>query len=138
MKDVELADGTHIPRGTLLAVASTRHWDPEVYPEPEAFDGYRFYKLRQEKNKENTSQFVSTSQDHLGFGHGEHACPGRFFASNEIKIMLCHILLKYDWRLIEGEEPKITVYGFNLIADPKSRLEIRRRQEELVIDNLQG
>lgn len=133
---MKLADGTYIPRGTLLAVASTRHWDPEVYPEPETFDGYRFYKLRQEKSKENTSQFVSTGQDHLGFGHGEHACPGRFFASNEIKIMLCHILLKYDWRLVKGEEPKIVVHGFNLIADPKTRLEIRRRQEELVIDDL--
>ncbi|KAH6655942.1 cytochrome P450 [Truncatella angustata] len=136
LKDVTLADGMKLPRGTLLAVASTRHWDPKVYHEPERFDGYRFYKLREEKGRENTSQFVSTSQDHLGFGHGEHACPGRFFASNEIKIILCHILLKYDWRLIKGEEPEIIVHGFNLIADPKTRLEIRRREEEMIIDNL--
>ncbi|ETS81536.1 hypothetical protein PFICI_06538 [Pestalotiopsis fici W106-1] len=136
LEDVTLADGTRIPRGTLLAVASTRHWDPQVYPDPYTFDGYRFFKLRQEKGKENTSQFVSTGQNHLGFGHGQHACPGRFFASNEIKIILCHILLKYDWRLIEGEEPEIVVHGFNLIADPHRRLEIRRREEELSIDNL--
>ncbi|KAK9413738.1 putative Cytochrome P450 [Seiridium unicorne] len=136
LEDVKLADGTSLPRGTLLAVASTRHWDSEVYPEPEKFDGYRFLKLRQDQDKQNTAQFVSTSQDHLGFGHGQHACPGRFFASNEIKIILCHVLLKYDWRLVKGQEPKIIVHGFNLIADPRSSLDIRRRKEEFIIDGL--
>jgi cytochrome P450 len=92
--------------------------------------------MRAEPGKENAAQFVSTSTNHLGFGHGQHACPGRFFASNEIKIIMCHILLKYDWGLIDGQEPKINVYGFHLAADHKTQLQIRRRQEELDLDNL--
>lgn len=89
-----LSDGTKLARNSIIAVASTRHWDAEYYPKPDKFDGARFLKLRAQPGKENSSQFVSTSPDHLGFGHGQHACPGRFFASNEIKIMMCHILLK--------------------------------------------
>lgn len=26
--------------------------------------------------------------------HGQRSCPGRFFATNEIKYALCHLLLK--------------------------------------------
>jgi len=120
----------------MSAVPLTRHWDPEYYSDPEKFDGYRFLKMRAEPGKENVAQFVSTSQNHLGFGHGQHACPGRFFASNEIKIIMCHILLKYDWRLLEGQVPKVKVHGFLLAVDDTTELEIRRRQEEIEIDNL--
>lgn len=117
-----------------MAVASTRHWDPKYYSQPEKFDAYRFLNMRNEPGKENVAQFVSTSASHLGFGHGKHACPGRFFASNEIKIIMCHILLKYDWRLVNGQEPKFTIQGWNLIADHSTKLEIRRRAEEIDLD----
>jgi cytochrome P450 len=136
LKDVKLSDGTELPRNSLIAVASTRHWDADYYPEPEKYDGYRFWKMRAEAGKENVAQFVSTSADHLGFGHGQHSCPGRFFASNEIKIIMCHILLKYDFRLMDGQEPKTSIHGFILAADHHCKLEIRRRQEEINIDSL--
>ncbi|KXJ90272.1 hypothetical protein Micbo1qcDRAFT_164807 [Microdochium bolleyi] len=32
----------------------------------------------------------------MGFSHGSHACPGRFFAANQLKIALSHIALHYD------------------------------------------
>ncbi|TVY54707.1 Cytochrome P450 monooygenase 1 [Lachnellula cervina] len=134
---ITLSDGTKLSRNTLSIVPLVRHWDAEYYSDPDTFDGYRFYRLRQERGKENLSQFVSTSPDYLSFGHGLHACPGRFFASNEIKIIMCHVLLKYEWRLLEGAKPpQVLKHGFSLVADPFSSLEIRRRQEEIVIDNL--
>jgi cytochrome P450 len=136
LNEVKLSDGTVLPRNSISAVAAVRRGDPKYYSDPEKFDGYRFLKMRQEPGKENAAQFVSTSPDHLGFGHGQHACPGRFFASNEIKIIMCHILLKYDWRLLEGQKPKVGVYGFFLTADHKTKLEIRRRQAEIDIDNI--
>lgn len=49
---------------------------------------------------------------------------------------MCHILLKYEWRLMDGQEPKAAIYGFYLAADPRLQLEIRRRQEELDLDNI--
>ncbi|CZR37631.1 uncharacterized protein FPRO_07178 [Fusarium proliferatum ET1] len=134
---ITLSDGTKISQNTLSIVPLVRHWDPEYYQDPNTFDAFRFYNARQEEGKENKSQFVSTSPEYLSFGHGLHACPGRFFASNEIKIIMCHILLKYEWRLVEGaKSPQTLKHGFSLVADPFSCLEIRRRQEEVNIDIL--
>jgi cytochrome P450 len=36
------------------------------------------------------------------FGYGRHACPGRFFAANEIKMMVANFVLAYDMRHPEG------------------------------------
>lgn len=30
------------------------------------------------------------------FGYGKHACPGRFFAGNELKLILVKMLEKYE------------------------------------------
>ncbi|KAF5664267.1 hypothetical protein FHETE_7149 [Fusarium heterosporum] len=134
---ITLSDGTKISQNTLSIVPLVRHWDAEYYEDPNTFDGLRFYKARQEEGKENRSQFVSTSPEFLSFGHGLHACPGRFFASNEIKIIMCHILLKYEWRLVKGAKaPQVLKHGFSLVADPFSCLDIRRREEEVNIDIL--
>ncbi|KZL81200.1 cytochrome p450 monooxygenase [Colletotrichum incanum] len=129
--DVTLSDGTFIPKGTCVCVSSHAHWDPKVYPEPEHWDGYRFYRMREQTGQENVSQLVSTSPEHLGFGHGKHACPGRFFAANEIKIALVHILLQYEWKIPTGANTDITDYGISPALNPNLELEIRRRSDEV-------
>ncbi|KAJ5605308.1 hypothetical protein N7510_010462 [Penicillium lagena] len=137
LKDVTLSDGTVLKKNTIFAVASTCHWDSKYYPDPQKYDGYRFLKMREDPVKGNLAQFVSTSPTHLGFGHGQHACPGRFFASNEVKIIMCHILLKYDWRLVGDQEPRTLIHGFILAADHSTKLEIRRRIEEIDLDKIE-
>lgn len=39
---------------------------------------------------------VSVADDFLSFGHGRHACPGRFFASNEVKMLMAYVIMNYD------------------------------------------
>jgi cytochrome P450 len=116
-----------------MMVLADRQWDPSVYQNPEQYDGYRFLRMRAEPGKENAASLISTNPDHLGFGYGLHACPGRFFAAHEVKIAMCHILLKYDWRLLQGQQPQVLKVGVSLDADPMMKVEIRRRQEELVL-----
>ena len=36
--------------------------------------------------------------------YGRHTCPGRFFAVNEIKMMLAHVILTYDVRFGGGQK----------------------------------
>lgn len=43
----------------------------------------------------------STADDIISPGHGRHACPGRFFASAEIKIILIGLLQNYDIKLCD-------------------------------------
>ncbi|MCJ1434735.1 hypothetical protein MMC27_004105 [Xylographa pallens] len=59
--------------------------DPEVTPDPKTFDGWRYYRLREEPSEGHKHQFAMTESTSLNFGHGKYACPGRFFASLEIK-----------------------------------------------------
>lgn len=129
--NVKLADGTVVPKHMLTLVSAHKHWDAKTYEQPYQFDGYRFYKMRQIQGKENIAQFVSVSPEHMGFGYGLHACPGRFFASEEIKIALCHILVKYDIKLAKGTSVKPRKFGLNIYASPTAKLAVRRRDEEI-------
>lgn len=66
---------------------------------------------------------------------GRQACPGRFFAVHHIKISLCHMLLKYDWRLVEGAPP--AQYDFEETVRrirEDFKVEFRRRREEVSLD----
>ncbi|PGH06156.1 hypothetical protein GX51_02544 [Blastomyces parvus] len=128
-EDTVLSDNTFLPKGELIVVACDKMWDPNIYPNPTTYDPYRFLKLRETPGHETSAQLVSPSPEHLGFGFGKHACPGRFFAGNEVKIALCHILLKYDIKLAEGYEPKIRCNGLSLNSDPMARISIRRRSD---------
>ncbi|KAI0468475.1 cytochrome P450 [Xylaria cf. heliscus] len=134
--DIRLSDGTVIPKGGQCAVANTTRLNGGSYEEPDKFDGYRFLKMRSDPGKEHLAQFVTTGVDSLGFGHGTHACPGRFFAANEVKVALCHLLLKYDVELGQGAVSDATWYGFALNVNKDARIRVRRRKEEIDIDHL--
>lgn len=134
---VTLSDGTYFSKGTKLAVSSHKMWDASVYPEPQKWDGHRFLNIRETPESANTSPvkgketlLVSTSERHLGFGHGKHACPGRFFAASELKVALAHILMKYDFKVPEGVEVKHRITGASYYADPFATLSLRRRKDE--------
>lgn len=125
IRDTALPDGTIIRKGTHIAVDSREMWSADVFDNPEEYDAWRFVKRRQEGVP--ASQFVQSSREHNSFGIGKHQCPGRFFASNELKLCLVHILLQYDIRVEKEYSPKPLQYGFKPIADPHARIEVRKR-----------
>ncbi|KAF4468394.1 cytochrome P450 monooxygenase [Fusarium albosuccineum] len=124
--DVVLSDEFHLAAGTSITVSAERMRDPLIYDNPDEFDGYRFERLRQTSN-ESRHQLVGTSLDHLGFGFRRHACPGRFFAADEAKIALSHLLLEYEWKLSEGPLPVTRKFGFTHEADPDFKVMIKKR-----------
>ncbi|KAJ8474956.1 hypothetical protein ONZ45_g15772 [Pleurotus djamor] len=71
-----------------------------------------------------------SSIKYLPFGTGRHACPGRFFASIPIKIMLSHILLNYDIQLPGGHtsRPENLVFDGVIMPPMKAHLLFKRRQ----------
>lgn len=74
MKDFTFSDGTRIPKGSVLSVASlARHRDDEVYLDGSTFDGFRFSDIREEDGEGTKHQMVATSTEFLSFGHGRHA-----------------------------------------------------------------
>lgn len=131
MKDVTFSDGTYIPGGTIVAaVATSTHRDGQNYTDADVFDPFRFSRLREQEGEISKQHYVSTSPTNLGFGHGKHAwcvpivmrgapqaphgaiwlllAPARrFFAANELKIMMANLVLKYDVKFAdEGRRPE--------------------------------
>ncbi|KAI0471965.1 ent-kaurene oxidase [Xylariaceae sp. FL0804] len=158
MKPIDLSDGTHLPAGTdLLTPLAGVAVDERFYPDPETFDGLRFWKLRQHQeaaeeaaatataavsggnghgnghgsvsvNNGSRWQFTSIGDTSANFGLGKHACPGRFLASHEIKLVLAHLLLHYECRLRDGEaRPQPTTFMMTRGPSQTAEVLFRRR-----------
>lgn len=72
-------------------------------------------------------QWATTSSDFLGFGHGRGACPGRFFAAAELKLMLAYIILHYDFEMLETRPPNVW-FAINRVPPMEQTIRIRRRK----------
>jgi len=129
MQDITFSDGTLIPAGTLVASASTAtHRDARNYENPDVFDPFRFADMRMEDGAGIKHQYVSSSPEYVAFGHGKHACPGRFFAVNELKVMMTYIVLNYDLKFEGGQRrPKNLSRWHNIVPVHKNVL-FRKRQ----------
>lgn len=140
LEDITLSDGTFLRKGSQIILSGLSHWDPTVYTNPNEWDGYRFYRCQEQQQQQQQTAAVTTSADHLAFGHGAHACPGRFFAINEAKIALAHLIMKYEWELISGDKeakPKSRIVGLTVVADLEARVRVRRRRAEIDLDGLE-
>ncbi|KAK8066512.1 cytochrome P450 [Apiospora hydei] len=137
-KPVTLKDGTQIPAGMFIetAIGPVNH-DPKLYPEPGVFDPHRFHDLRNATKPDPINyktreqyQYVTVTKENMGFGYGKHACPGRFFAANEIKLIMIHILLRYDMRMPNGATERYPrlVQGSHEAPDPTVQIEFKRVQ----------
>jgi len=127
VNDFTFSDGITIPRGTFLsASAHNAHSNDKVYEDPLRFDGFRFSKMRERSVKK--VGMVSSSPDHLSFGHGRHVCPGRHFAACELKLMFAHIVTTYDVKLeIEGVRPPDMWFMTSCIPNPNANVLFRKR-----------
>ncbi|OJD19737.1 hypothetical protein AJ78_00360 [Emergomyces pasteurianus Ep9510] len=119
-----------LPKGSIVSILThSIHNDANVFEDPTRFDPWRFAKRRQghgnsepdSEHNDNSSlaanrtrtasasaaaaaaavhAFTSTSVNNLFFGHGRHACPGRFLAEAELKMLLVCLLMNYDVGLV--------------------------------------
>lgn len=129
-KPITLSIGPPLPAGSIICVDSHHiNNSPDLWPNPEKWDGLRFYKLRQLPGNENRHQFVSTGADAPNWGDGAQACPGRFFANSTIKIALAHILLNYEFKLRDGEgrPKKVSMPNGSWAPDIKAKVLFRSR-----------
>lgn len=63
-------------------------------------------------------QFATAAGDQLFWGYGKDACPGRFFASNLMKIMTIDFLENYDFAFRDGVRPPDVIRDFRTIPNP--------------------
>lgn len=131
MKNLVLSDGTFIPKGTRVVVPTRAiHHDHSLYENAYEFNPFRFSNLEDGEGENSRVQFTSVTQDYLPFGFGKHACPGRFLAASELKMMLAYIVSSYDVKLEDDSSPPGNVYwDLNIVADPVARIMFRKRTD---------
>ena len=132
MKPHTLSDGKVLAPSTYIAVASApMAVSSQYHSSPDTFNGFRFHFQRQESGGGSTSahQVTSTGLGTLMFGHGKYACPGRFFASLEVKLVLAHIIRCYDLKLMEGaaSRPENICFADANLPDAKQVIMFRKR-----------
>ncbi|KAK9396011.1 7-alpha-hydroxycholest-4-en-3-one 12-alpha-hydroxylase-like [Crotalus adamanteus] len=105
------------------------HMDPEIHPDPQVFKYDRF--LSQNGNKK---EFLKNGEKvkyfTVPFGAGTSMCPGRYFATKEIKLFASLMLICFDLELINQQEEippfSKTRYGVNVVH-PMNDVQFRYR-----------
>ncbi|KAG4434791.1 hypothetical protein IFR05_009726 [Cadophora sp. M221] len=132
---VTLPTGERLPRGTKVGIhAYPVHHDESYYKDPYTFNPMRFCSLEEKliDGPENSggnkgTALVTTSSIFMPFSHGRHACPGRFFASQQLKLVLAYIALNYDIQPIASRPANDWFVGSQ--GPPlEVRVRIRRRE----------
>ncbi|OBR13046.1 Cytochrome p450 [Colletotrichum higginsianum IMI 349063] len=128
LKPHTFKDGFHLPAGTTLMYdIDGTNFDPDNYPDPHTFDGYRFLRLREEVDP-NRFHYASVSDTALGFGAGLHACPGRFLSAVIMKLFLIQFMTNYEIRYERGgiERPPSIYNDLASRLDPTLKVQVRR------------
>jgi cytochrome P450 len=87
-------EGFTIPKGwRLFWHVGRSHMSPEFFPNPKTFDPSRF-------GGTGPPPFT-----YLGFGGGPHSCLGIDFARTEMVVFLHHLVLNYEWSMVDPNEP---------------------------------
>lgn len=129
---IALSNGVTLPPGTRVAVpAHAMLQDADHVPgpaPPEEFDGFRYFRLRGDPANAQRYMFAMTDSGSMVWGYGKYACPGRFYAANEIKMILGHLLLKYDFSFKDGQgRPENFTIDGDMYPDRSARLVVRER-----------
>jgi cytochrome P450 len=127
---MKLSLGPELPAGTNICVdAHHINFSPQLWERPERFDGLRHYRARQKQGNEMRFKFANLGPESPGWGDGSQACPGRIFADNTIKIILTHLLLNYNFKLIpgQGKPQRGSMPNGSFYPDMKARVHLRSR-----------
>jgi len=145
-----LSTGHTLPHGATIAFGNPFLPGSDVFYPPltnpttdmpplDQFYPWRFSDIRtNDPTQLNQHQFVTVDANNAQFGYGRHACPGRFFASNEIKVLISELVRRFDMALGPNGEgivpgkfarPKTLEMGFAYGADPKAKVYFKSRNE---------
>ncbi|CAL1703350.1 unnamed protein product [Somion occarium] len=128
---ITLPNGLWLPKGSTVGVSMDGiHFDEAFYEDPSTFDAFRFSRPREDPSYDEkgvNEDLVTTSPHWLTFSHGIHACPGRHFAVNNIKMILAQLLLNYDVKPFDTRPPNFSIGDLSVVP-VKARMKIRRRQ----------
>ena len=133
--DLTTPGGHVLPKGTIVSFLTwSAQTDPHTHADPLTYDPFRFVRgaASAEDGEKKTRNFVTTAPDFLPFGHGKHACPGRFLVDFELKMIIAHVLRHYDVRFPDeyrGKRPPNRWVAEACFPPAGVRVCVRRREK---------
>ncbi|KAL3988599.1 [phosphatase 2A protein]-leucine-carboxy methyltransferase [Sarotherodon galilaeus] len=132
----KMADGREylLRKGDRIAIFpfSSVHHDPEIHPEPHSFKYDRFLNPDGTKKTDFYKAGKKVKYYTMPWGSGVSMCPGRFFATNELKQFVFLMLVHFELELMNPDEkiPETDVsrYGFGTmqpVRDVQFRYRLR-------------
>lgn len=101
IKDVRYK-GYDIPCGwKVLPVISAVHLDPTYFDQPYHFDPWRWQSACGTSSSGATAPSLN---NFMPFGGGPRLCTGSELAKLEMAIFIHHLVLKYDWKLVDSDQ----------------------------------
>ncbi|XP_035295847.1 25-hydroxycholesterol 7-alpha-hydroxylase isoform X2 [Cricetulus griseus] len=93
----------HVRKGDFVALfPPILHMDPEIFEAPEEF---RFDRFIEDGKKKNTffKGGKKLKYSVMPFGLGASKCPGRYFAINELKLLIALLLTYFDIEITDNK-----------------------------------
>lgn len=110
LDQVKLSDGTVLPKGLYINLAAeSMSRDPMFYENPNQFDGRRWYHRWVASGKgiqPLEEEFAGIEPGNVAWGNGRLTCPGRWYGSAMIKLILVHMLVNYDFNFPGGQSTR--------------------------------
>ncbi|KAG5977226.1 hypothetical protein E4U56_000191 [Claviceps arundinis] len=127
LKGFTFSNGLHIPKGGVIFTPNSPIFEDErFYPNSKTFDGFRFSRMRGDPKLESLCDLTATNEQSMHFGTGRHACPGRFMASDEVKLAVVFILQNFDIAMENfGPRPKNHAFGKFMLPDMAAKIWLR-------------
>ncbi|KAI0190570.1 cytochrome P450 [Astrocystis sublimbata] len=127
---VTLPDGAHVPQGTWLGVpVEAIHRDETIYPSARAFDPLRFARMRVEGEPNKSLDASEPSDTYMFFSYGRSACPGRWFATRVMKLIVAYVTMHYDIKPLPEDAERFSV-GDTKFHHSTVKMMVRRRKVE--------
>ncbi|KAM4065656.1 cytochrome p450 [Hirsutella rhossiliensis] len=108
---IVLPDGHRVPRGTWLCLSSGDiQSDDDSFEEARSFKPFRWVSKLAESETDKGPTLPLTSGKYFVFGHGRHACPGRWYSFHVMKVVIAYLLVNYEIEPLE-KRPSNTIFA---------------------------
>ncbi|KAG2003935.1 hypothetical protein GB937_009299 [Aspergillus fischeri] len=130
-----LPNGVYLPYGTKIGIPQYAvHRDSDLYPNPDEYNPYRFYKENATPEERRQNLMTNTSDTYLVFGHGRRQCPGRWLFAHIFKLLIAEMFLKYEIKPF-ATRPKIHRWGRFQLPPLSVKLTVRRKKNTVAVYN---
>lgn len=130
MSPIKLSDGTTLKRGVSIVVpGGPMARDSEFYNDPRSFEGFRFFRPDEDGVANSPLDYTGIEPGNVSWGSGRFTCPGRWYASAMIKLIVANLLLGYDisFPLGQTERPPNSKYDLDVHPNFSQKIVIKKR-----------